>query len=66
MPEDTIELSNQLKARGLSCSKLDSKIKAEMADAIEFRKFGMETIAKEEEAHAERLKVLKSKICLLD
>lgn len=61
-PQETIDT---LKARGLSCSKLQQMEKRQFEDAKKFRQVGFNQIAEVEEATAKRIKSLRKKVCLL-
>lgn len=61
-PQETIET---LKARGLSCKRLDSMVKNKMKDAKDFRQAGFVNLANKEEESARAISGLKKKVCLL-
>jgi len=55
----------QLKSRGLSCSKLKSMEKRQRNDAKSFRQVGFTNIATNEEQIADKINKLRKKVCLL-
>ena len=55
----------QLKSRGLTCSKLKSMEKAERKDAKSFRGVGFQNIARVQEESANKIKSLRTKVCKL-
>lgn len=63
--EEQPNLLEQLKSRGLTCSKIKSLENKQRKDASEFRKLGFTGIAASEEQTAEKLKELRNKVCLL-
>lgn len=54
-----------LKSRGLSCSKLKKMEQDQFKNAEQFRRVGFNNIANSSEANAKKIKGLRQKVCLL-
>lgn len=54
-----------LKSRGLTCSKLRKMEQDQFKNAEQFRRVGFSNIANSSEANAKKIKGLRQKVCLL-
>ena len=63
--EESKDIIETLKARGINCSKLKSMESDSFKDAKKFRESGFEGIAKIEEQVAGKIKSLRKRVCLL-